>query len=936
MRHPAPHLTNEAAVEWHIVEPLLTRLGYAKDDVAPKYPVVFQQGRKGRRPEADYAVFSGHQPGRETSLIAVEAKRPGEPGWSAKEQAESYQHALRAPFLLLVDGVTIEVWQYQPADESECVFGPVPIADLESHFGTLSLILSKTAAIEHCDRLRKPNARSIAEDWSPYLNAELDRLDKHGFLVARTLRDPADRSPSERSLSSSDLIADWKHGASIAAPSGYGKTSLAVSLMRQALEACRTAPSPRLPILVPCDDLPQGVDPVTFVFQRLAVHKPGLTSGEVLRRLKAYGLTLVVDAFDRLPAERRREVAKELRNLSRDYPLLQVFLLTRRGTVPSLGQPVLHLETMTDEEQRELAASVLAPAGDHVWVSAPDLLRRLCRVPLLLDLALAFWRKHRTWPTGLPEMFDHWLTAIVSVGAEQSASQQASRRQALRLLATRSAKGPLGIETGISALQAAGLPAALLDDLIAIDAIEAHASGLVFPHVALSDYLRTLEWVGQSETEFVARISAMKVEHGSFFPVLLLSVTSSLVAQRALWQRLTQSDIRSYFDALRYRADGSATLLIQGQEPFAHHFLEEVLDGIEQPLQSFFPDLAGPVLQDLAEDDVVGLAIIGQAGPQDVYYGLVPKTEERPRVSVGPPDRSTTRRYINLHLSRTRPDAGRLIGAELLHDTINDVVKARNFKAGPALASERLYGRLRYLAQEYGLEIDDVRSIDEALAEFEPQAGQYVCWPRAGDHRNIFGIDEIIADLQTLQANNRPMPSAWWRQDGGAGDVDYSSDDAIRFAVDEEIRRAQHVYDEIVRMNFKTIAAELAIHGSLPLRYQISIKRRHRSSTDHETISIDRISMPIADWASAGADLVPPSEAIRPTSRAYYNDVAAALERLGRQPARVVARWSSGSIKRFDGTDWLGNFDGETAAMRTACSWLEEDLKSLFEDMPAR
>jgi hypothetical protein len=932
MRPPDSHLPNEAAVEWHIIEPLLTRLGYAKDDVAPKHPIVFREGRKGRHPEADYAVFSGRQHGRETSLFVIEAKRPGEPGWSAKDQAESYQHALRAPFLLLVDGLTIEVWQYQPAGESELVFGPVAIADLKSHFGALSLILSKEAVIAHRDRLRGPNVRSIAEDWSPYLNAELDRLDKHGFLVARTLLDARDSSK----LSTSTLVADFPRGACITAPSGYGKSSLAVAIMRQALEASLAAPSQGLPVLIPCDDLPTSVDLVNFVLQRLAAHKPGLTLDEVLRRLKAYGFTIVIDAFERLPAERRLEIAKELRNLSRDYPRLQVFLLSRRGTVSPMGQPILHLEPLSEEEQRELAATVLAPARDYAWVSAPELLRSLCRVPLLLNLALAFWRKHHAWPTGLAEMFDQWLTSIVSVGAEHSASQQASRREALRQLATRHAEGPLGVDAGIAVLKTAGHPAALFDELMSVDAIEVHASGLGFPHDALGDYLRALEWVAQSEAELALRIAALNVERGSLFPVLLLSLTTSVAAQRAMWQRLMQSDIQSYFDALRYRADGSATLLTVGQERFALNFLEEVLDGIEQPLQAFFPELAAPVLQDLAEDDAVQLAIIGNADPKEVHYGLVPKTDGRPRVRLGPPTRTTTQRYINLHLSRMRSDAGRMIGTNLLRDTINDIAKARNFRAGQALASERLYGRLRYLAGEYDLQLGDGATIEDALAEFEPQTGEYVCWPLADDDRTIFLVDEIIADLKTLRASGLPLPSAWWRLDGGAGEIDLASDAAIHYAVNEEIRRAQVIYDEIIRLNFRAIASELPIHGSLPLRYQISIKRNHKRAPDNETLWITRVSMPVADWASAGADLVPPSGAVRPTSRAYYDDVAAVLERLGRHPARVVARWSSGSIKRFDGTDWLGNFDGETAAMRTACNWLEDDLKALFEELPER
>jgi hypothetical protein len=932
MRPPDPNLTNEAAVEWHIIEPLLTRLGYAKGDVSPKHPIVFREGRRGRHPEADYAVFSDRPHGRETSLFVVEAKRPGEPGWSAKEQAESYQHALRAPFLLLVDGLTMEVWQYQPAGESERVFGPVPITDLETHFGALSLILSKEAAIAHCGLLRGPNVRAIAEDWSPYLNAELDRLDKHGFLVARSLLDATDRSK----LSTSNLIADFPSGACITAPSGYGKTSLAVAIMRQALDACLAAPSQRLPVYVPCDDLPNSVDLVMFAFQRLAVYKPGLTNNEMLRRLKEHGLAIVVDAFDRLSTERRLEIAKELRNLSRDYPRLQVFLLSRRGTSPPLEQPVLLLEPLSQEEQRELAASLLSPQRDYVWISAPDLLHRLCCVPLLLDLALAFWRQNHAWPTGLAEMFDHWLTSIVSVGAEHSASQQVYRRQALRRLAAQRLEEPIGIEAGVAALKAAGLPAALFDELIAIDAIEAHTSGITFPHDALADYLLAVEWAAQPEAELVSRIAALSVEGGSLFPVLLLSATKSLGAARAMWQRLMRGDIQSYFDALRYRADSSATLLAQGQEPFARHFLEELLDGVEQPLRAFFPELAAAVLQNLAEDHADQLAIIGYAGPEAVHYGLVPEAHDRPRVSLAPPAQATTRRYVNLHLSRMRSDAGRLIGTNLLRDTIDDIVKARNFRAGQALASERLFGRLRYVAREYDLQLGEGASINDALAEFEPRAGQYVCWPRADDYRKIFLIDEIIGDIQTLRENGLPLPSAWWREDGGAGEVDVASDVAILYAVDEELRRAQIIYDEIVRLNFRTIAAELPIHGSLPLRYQISIKRNRKHPADHETLSIDRVSMPVADWAFAGADLVQPSDAVRPTSRAYYDDFAAALERLGRHPARVVARWSSGSIKRFDGTDWLGNFDGETAAMRTASKWLVDDLKAVFEELPER
>lgn len=81
-------LTTEADVELRVVEPLLRALGYEDDDIAPKYPVEFQEGRVGRRPEADYVCFAGPLKNRDTSLLVVEAKKPGEALPPGKSQGE--------------------------------------------------------------------------------------------------------------------------------------------------------------------------------------------------------------------------------------------------------------------------------------------------------------------------------------------------------------------------------------------------------------------------------------------------------------------------------------------------------------------------------------------------------------------------------------------------------------------------------------------------------------------------------------------------------------------------------------------------------------------------------------------------------------------------------------------------------------------------------
>ena len=99
-------LANEAEIEQRLVLPMLGTLGYNDEDIAPKYPVIFQEGRSGkkkragRKPEADYVVFYGPERSLSNSLITIEAKAPGEAFGNAKAQAESYAQNMRTPFYL--------------------------------------------------------------------------------------------------------------------------------------------------------------------------------------------------------------------------------------------------------------------------------------------------------------------------------------------------------------------------------------------------------------------------------------------------------------------------------------------------------------------------------------------------------------------------------------------------------------------------------------------------------------------------------------------------------------------------------------------------------------------------------------------------------------------------------------------------------------------
>ena len=184
---PTTNLTSEANVELRLVIPLLHALGYENDDIASKYPVVFQQGRVGRPHEADFVCFYGPLHNRDTSLLGVEAKKPGEALPNGKEQGESYVANLRAPLLLLTNGETLEVWQWQATQESVRVLN-IPLSSLAAERGTVERLLSKAAVYEYCRSFHVKTILEASADYGPYETAELKRTSRYNASINRTVR----------------------------------------------------------------------------------------------------------------------------------------------------------------------------------------------------------------------------------------------------------------------------------------------------------------------------------------------------------------------------------------------------------------------------------------------------------------------------------------------------------------------------------------------------------------------------------------------------------------------------------------------------------------------------------------------------------------------------------------------------------------------------
>jgi len=393
---------NEADVELRLVLPLLYALGYEQEDVVPKPPVVFREGRRGRKPEADFVCYKGTPHDRNNSLLVVEAKSPNESLEGGKDQGESYSANLRAPVLLMTNGSQLEVWQLQTTKKSEKIVD-LAVADLISNRGTLEGLLSKKALVSLCERLGVKSFVTEARQHPAYLAAEAARYALAKTAINRTLR-YKDEGRKHAALSSEQLMGAHPEGAIILAPSGYGKSTLSLQILRQACEESASHGESLLPFLVPLPAIERTTGSLLkYMQQRLAAYSPGATIDTLKDSLRDLGGVIVCDSFDRLPTGDRTEAQSELSNMLRDYPLVQLFVLSRGVVSPELPLPVFDLSPPSEEEMRELEVLTLGHTRQATFVTSmmPKTLRNLCENILVARLVFEYWKEHAQLPLKL-------------------------------------------------------------------------------------------------------------------------------------------------------------------------------------------------------------------------------------------------------------------------------------------------------------------------------------------------------------------------------------------------------------------------------------------------------------------------------------------------------------------------------------------------------
>ncbi|WP_454650531.1 NACHT domain-containing protein [Bradyrhizobium liaoningense] len=925
--YPSNGFRSEADVELRLVQPLLAALGYGTDDLESKPSVIFREGRPGRRPEADYIAFYGAEHNRNTSLLVVEAKAPGESLAFGKDQGESYATNVRAPLLLLTNGEALVVWQWQATMESTCVLD-IPVSSLLARRGDVERLLAKTAVYNYCRSLKVKTILEVSHDFTRYESAELLRTTRYAATINRTIRQTPISSNSPP-IEADRLLRDCVRGALITASSGYGKTTLAMRLFRQAIEARKHDNLALLAFDVPLPDLEQtDVSIVEFMHRRLSPHCPGMSLPALEQLMRDDGVIAVCDGFDRVSPAHQNRMAAQFSNLLRDYPLLQLFILSREGVRPRIELPILLLKELSFEQMKELE-KLLLDDGTGSFYSIislmPDMLQELCKNPLLFSLVLDYWKLNEAFPKQIEFLFRSWLDSTLKLQPNDTVSA-VIREHALALIANATTEANITPQMALALLKANGIPAASLNELIGCDAIRVNGSVVEVQHEALADYLRAKSIASQDEASLISSLASTAMAADSFLPVLLMSQLTTHRTQDALWQRLSQTGAESYLNALRYRFDVSDELATLPQETLSYDYLRDFVEGIEMPLAGFFPELHSEVNELLigTKDDAIAATGLVYAMPGELLYGLHPRNGG-PQVTVGLPSEHRTRRSVNLDLSHYRLDSGRLLGMTLLKDTLLEIIKKKMLKGGRLWASERLVGRIRFLAK-----LDSPFKLTQTLNELEeilsPLAGRVLHFGFLGQGES-FSIDSMLDDIAVLKRDGRTELDLWWQKLGWDENASTQSDDVTARVLDEHYRRFQRVYAEVVQTCFPAFADRLGFYSSLPVRWKVTIVKRTPPMWNSQSFKW----LPVETWEQAGAEVTFDND-----NQPFGDDAEAraALAKLNRLNAHTHIWVGFREVPSYDGHNWHGYFDGATPVVHDVCRQLADEIKRVFSPLP--
>ncbi len=906
---PVEPSASEAIVEQKVVQPLLQLLGYDEDDIVPKYSVSFQQGRKSGRPsEADFVVFGGKPHDRNSSIIVVEAKRASENISTARAQAESYAIALKAPFIILTNGVNFEVWRLRPTMENELIIS-MDICDVSTRFGQLESCIGKEATLAYARKIEREWVFTPLIVFRDYVDKQIEKSNKYQSTSARRLHKPYD---SDKGVQTSDLnfLTECK-GAVIIGSSGMGKTVVGYRIFRQLLQDHLDTAGEVMPFYINLVDVGHETL-LEYALSAIRSAYPALSMHSFESLLRERSVTIICDTFDQ--AQEHDILAAEFRKLLTRYDKLRLIVLTRRSSAPEIGLPIYELLPLSHQEQHEVAGDMW-----RVLHRIPEVAKRLCENPLLLSLFVEHWRTHDRLPNDLAQLFQTWLDRIL-----RPQTTQPSEREMLlhAMIALAQAPDQLSISAALIILQSNGLPINYLDVLVHRDAIEVHNRVVSFSHESLRDYLKALSIKELDLASAKQVVEAADLATDSLFPILLMSLFRDPERKAMLWSRLGATSLETINGVVAFNSRDWYTGDLDPSR--LQEFLTGVADGIDLMVESFLPQMRSAILRSITWNHSQHVCVAGEADSISYAISFLPRTDRSPRTMVAQLDLKNARHGWQSSGGPIDWMRGCTIGINNVERAVLDLVRKGKLSGGLMWRREVVCGWLRVLKNGSYFEVPnttDVTAIADSLERHTTRNFSYHGFAGSVSTEDVIEIIEYLRYLKNIGIEHiderESAPNNEW-------DIQQMPHDKIVDIVIRIFTDAQHLYKEIVENNFLKISAELRHFNLFPARVNIKFERFL------EKWHIKMYWSAASSWDECGVDILPENSPINSDLDKLFKEMERSYLKYGKDNATRFLYW----------TGWSGVISGaerwrqhrhESTIVRVAIRWLEDDLKRLFK-----
>lgn len=907
-------VADEATVELQLVLPLLVLLGYGNEDVSPKHTVIFQEGRKGRPHEADFVIFNGRGRSKADALLVVEAKKGGESLADARLQAESYAANVGAPLLLCTNGETIEVWQMQLAGVSErVVIGQV--ADILALQSKLEVLLRKEAAVEYKRQIQRPPLADKGPDLSAYLKQQLEAFKDYG--IERRLK-----FGQSTMVISGELLSRYARGCVVEGPSGFGKSTLAASLMNELVLG--HAQTRKIPIHVWLPDaFRPGINFRSFLVERIRPHSPAVVENVLLETFRANGGWLVLDGMERLSEESVEALSTELRLLQQDFPCLGVVVFGRRQRLVDTALPVLALCELNEEEQHQVAMLTFNSEGwcSSFFGSMPSSFRRLAGVPLLLVRFAKGYSESGRIPVHAEELFSDWLTLVLSKGGIRPSLQVAEFTRAMEEVAWMTRAGPIRSEDAILAIEAAGVAASTFDELVSLGAIAGNQGAVELIHEALADYLRVRRTL-RSRTLLEAELEKLDEASDGFFPILLSALAPDKEVASLIWQAVRRCNLDVLLQCVRFNAamgpDSKTTTIDEASEEVVREFAWSLDCFLDR-----FPALRSSVVGLLSgSQGMEGFRLIGALdGPFSMLSWQVQPIEAGYEFQTDAAERSVRIRHgtkISIQESR---GSGMLLGAEQTLKSLLELAQQRRLLGGAIYVEERLLSRLQRLESEKGgIPLCGYR-FDDIFRWLEPRRGEVVGW----SFDRQFFIDEVLADVEFLRSAGQSSVSAWWWDYLDPVSRVPRDDAAVIAYFKEKYRRIVFGYREVCEASLAGHLQNLGMYRALPMRWSVAVLR----GSEGRPFRTAATWRPVPSWSEVECDV----QLVEKINVNWSDDeLVPELARLGRYAGRHLLTAEGNFAVQFQQSNAYKASAGESVVLTEISDWLAKDIGSLFRE----